>query len=140
MSACFQIALSSPSWDTSFLRQRKLASFGPAYWWSSCQDTWQDTRFCWACKRKNGVGAIFLLKGTTKNLLRGHLLHLRALPCASIAASLGAISVPLATVFRSPLKCCCTEMIGVGFPIFVSHLTLRCLPGGVTLLGCHLAP
>ncbi len=40
--------------------------------------------------------------GTSKNLLRGHLLHLRASLCKSKAACLGAISAPLATVFRSP--------------------------------------
>ena len=40
--------------------------------------------------------------GTSKNLLRGHLLHLRASLCTSKAACLGAISAPLATVFRSP--------------------------------------
>ena len=43
-------------------------------------------------------------KGTSKNLLRGHLLHLRASLCTSIAACLGVISAPLATVFRNPRK------------------------------------
>ncbi len=43
------------------------------------------------------------MNSASKNLPRGQLLHLRASLCTSIAACLGAISAPLATVFRGPL-------------------------------------
>ena len=41
-------------------------------------------------------------KGTSKNLLLGHLVHLRVTPCTSKAVFLGAIFATLATVFRGP--------------------------------------
>ncbi len=54
--------------------------------------------------KKAATHLLSTLLGTSKNLLRGHLLHLRASLCTSKAAFLGATSAPLATVFRSPLK------------------------------------
>ncbi len=64
-----------------------------------------DNVKCAAC-RYLGIRMPFLyqtLVGASKNLLRRHLLRLRASLCTSIAAFLGATFAPLTTVFRGPL-------------------------------------
>ncbi len=65
------------------------------------------------------------LRGASKNLLRRHLLRLRAALCTSIAAFLGATSAPLATVFRVPLR-------GKRTVLYCLFSCLCCLPGLVS--------